>query len=107
MSVSADGLDELRGMCPGASVMAEGGVDYIHLPGLVLPSGASTEALLCPVERSGYRTRLYLSAPVIGKGSNWSTERILDRTWHTWSWNHVSAEQRPIEILAEHLRALR
>jgi hypothetical protein len=86
--------------------MTEAGFRYIYLPGLKV--GTETmDALLCPQPKDGYLTRLFLERPVRGKGNNWSSHRILDRTWHTWSWNHVSADQRPAQILVEHLQGLR
>ncbi len=104
----ADEMDDLRRMCPGAQEMPEAGIEYISLPGLKhLCAPGTLDALLCPQQHGGYATRLFLSAPIAGKGNNWSTHVILSRTWHTWSWNHVPANQRLAEILAQHLRALR
>jgi len=103
-----DQLEELRRLCPGAQELPQGGTEYIFLPALKHPCAPGTlDALLCPQQHSGYPTRLFLSAPITGKGANWSTHTILGRTWHTWSWNHVSSDQRLAEILAQHLRALR
>ena len=108
--LTAEALDELKTICAGAAEMTEGGCSFVYLPGLKVLTGGQTlilDGLLCPQARDGYVTRLFLSQPVPGRGNNWTTHRILDRTWHVWSWNHVSAEQRPAQILAEHLRALR
>jgi hypothetical protein len=88
-------------------VIEEGGLTYIHLPQLTLPGCTIVEALLCMSARDGYPTRLLLSQKVEGKGGNWTVHSILDRPWHCWSWKDVSADQRPIEILAGHLMALR
>jgi hypothetical protein len=90
--------------------MEEAGREYILLPNLKLPAGrnpSTIDALLCLSEREGYPTRLFLAARYVECGNNWNEYRILDRTWHTWSWNHVASAQRPAQILAEHLRALR
>ena len=85
----ADEMDDLRRMCPGVQEMPESGIEYILLPGLKHPCAPGTlDALLCPQQHSGYVTRLFLSAPIPGKGNNWSTHTILSRAWHTWSWNH-------------------
>lgn len=108
--VDAVGLEELKSLCPGATVMPEAGRDYIFLPSLKLPPGREpnvTDGLLCVNERDGYPTRLFLAARYPERGANWNEFRILDRTWHSWSWNHVSSAQRPLQMLAEHLRALR
>jgi hypothetical protein len=104
----ADEMDDLRRMCPGAQEMSEGGIEYIFLPGLKHPCAPGTlDALLCPQQHGGYATRLFLSVPIPGKGNNWAAHTILSRTWHTWSWNNVPANQRLAEILAQHLRVLR
>lgn len=108
--VAAGHLQELSALCEEVREITEGGKMYIHLPRLRLPRGCvpgEVEGLLCVQEYSGYATRLFLSQPVAGRGANWSVHHILGRTWHSWSWNNVSAQMRPAEILAEHLRALR
>lgn len=110
MSEQDNGLEELQEISPGAREYVETSVKYIHLPILKLPAGcvpSSVEALLCLAPRDGYTTRLFLSSPITGRGANWTTHRILDKTWHTWSWNNVPGTLRPTQILAEHLRALR
>ena len=108
MVIPEEAMQELRQICPGAQEMLEAGITYIFLPGLKHPLGHGTlDGLLCLQQHSGYTTRLFLSAVIPGKGNNWSTHTILSRTWHTWSWNNVPANQRPAEILAQHLRALR
>lgn len=104
----ADEMDDLKRLCPGAQEMIEGGIEYVSLPSLKHPCAPGTlDALLCPQQHSGYLTRLFLSAPIPAKAINWSTHTILSRTWHTWSWNHIPANQRLAEILAQHLRVLR
>ena len=108
--VPAEHLQELGELCGDVRELAEGGKTYIYLPRLKLPKGCApveVEGLLCIQEHSGYATRLFLSQPVSGRGANWSTHRIVDRAWHTWSWGNVSAQMRLAAILAEHLRALR
>lgn len=103
-------LAELRTICEAAKEMTEGGYTFVYLPGLKILTGdqaVSDDALLCLQARDGYPTRLFLSQQVSGRGNNWTTHRILDRTWYTWSWNYVSSNMRPAQVLAEHLRALR
>jgi len=104
-----DEMEELRAICPGAEEIKEVGTRYVFLPGLDVPGAGRMDCLLRPQQAAGdgYVTRLYLSAPVPGKGQNWTQHQILDRTWHTWSWNHVPASDRLSQILANHLRALR
>jgi len=104
-------LAELRAVCPGAVLMQEGGVTYVYLPQLRLPAGcdpAQVDALLRPGPGpDGYTTRLFLSHPFPNKGQNWTMHRILDKAWHTFSFNNVPADIRLIEILANHLKVLR
>ena len=107
--VSMEHLEEFNLVCSGARGMSEGGLEFIHLPLLKLPEGcnpAQIEALLCLSSHSGYSTRLFLAAPVSGRGNNWTTHCVLGRTWHTWSWNHIPNTLRPMQILAEHIRGL-
>jgi hypothetical protein len=103
-------LEELSRLCGEASVIVEGGVDFISLPRLRLPDGCNPQiqaALLCTGQHAGYTTRLLLASPVPGRGAHWTTHMVAGRFWHTWSWNQVPAGSRPAEILAEHLRGLR
>lgn len=108
----ADGkeVDELKALYPNAQEISEVGQAYIYLPTLRLPEGcqpALVEGLLCAHARDGYATRLFLSAPVAGKGNNWTQHHIANRTWHTWSWKDVSASQRLVQILLGHLDAFK
>lgn len=106
----AEALSEIQAICPGATPMQEAGLEYIFLPGLKLPPGrtpSACDALLCLSPREGYPTRLFLSAQLYDRGSNWNTFHILGRTWYSWSWNYVPSSERPALVLAQHLRALR
>jgi|SRR5215471_5368972 len=108
--ITPEHLAELSALCSEVKELSEGGRTFIYIPKLRFPSGGQlveVEALLCPQEHNGYATRLFLSQGVPGRGANWSSHHILGRTWYTWSWNGISAQLRPAEILAEHLRALR
>jgi hypothetical protein len=103
-------MEELKTICPDAREMSEAGLAYILLPGLRLPEGnnpTQVDALLCLQQREGYPTRLFLSEQVAGKGNNWNSFRVLDRTWLACSWNNVGSLLRPAQVLAEHLRAFR
>jgi len=108
--VAQEHLDELTLACGCVAAVTEGGVDFVFLPRLILPSGCvprETEALLCVGRHGGYTTRLFLPAIIPGKGANWTAHIVAGRLWHTWSWNQVPANLRPAEILAEHVRGLR
>jgi hypothetical protein len=104
-------LRELDQLCGGAKEYAEFGLNYILLLQLRLPSGcspATLDALLCLSPRDGYPTRLYFAQQVSNKnGLNWNASNvaILQRSWFAYSWNYV-ASQRPLEVLAQHLKAL-
>ncbi len=90
--------------------MTEAGTRFILLPELkVVAAGTERilDALLCPGPHNGYTSRLFLSAPIPERGANWSQWQIFGRTWHTWSWQNVPAELPLIQIVLEHLRALR
>ena len=105
-------LRELDPLSGGAKEYVEFGLSYILLPALRLPNGCSpvaVDALLCLSQRDGYPTRLFFAQPVASKnGLNWNAQNvaILQRTWFAYSWNYV-ASGRPIEVLAQHLKALR
>lgn len=105
-----DEVAELELICGKVSEYQAEGRRLLLLEKVPLPgdgSSSTREGLLCPEERDGYATRLFLSAPVNGKGTNWTRHRILDREWHSWSWKDVPANQRLSQILAGHLKGLR
>jgi len=107
---SADQLEEIRAICPGAAPMADGTLTLIHLPALTIQCGgteATVEALLCLSSHDGYPSRLFISQRLAAGKLNWQTAVVLGRTWHTWSWQGVSAGQRPAQVLAQLLMAFR
>ena len=103
--------DELLTLSEEVQEHTEGGITYVHLRRLKLPANctpAVLDALLCLGQREGYPTRLFVSEAITSpssKAGNWNTSSVLARSWHSWSWNNVPANQRPAEILASHLRA--
>jgi hypothetical protein len=108
--VAPEHFDELKAVCSKARALTDGPLELIHLPKLIVYSDGKeveVEGLLCLSQHQGYSTRLFLSQPFPAKEQNWSTQVVLGRLWHTWSWNHVPAHHRPAEVLAQHLRALR
>lgn len=107
---SPESLATLRAICDSPKVMSEGGTSYLFLPGIKVTTGGSIrvlDGLLCPGQHGGYVTRLFLSQPITERGANWTQWQILGRTWHTWSWNNVPASLPLIQMILEHLRALR
>ncbi len=104
---SAAELEELKLICPGAAEIPEGNITYVLLPDLQVPNYGRVDGLLCPQDRDGYPTRLFLAVQIPGKGANWSQHRILDRSWWSCSFKDVWSSMRLAEILAAHLGGLR
>lgn len=103
-------LARIRTIYPEAELLEAGGQYYVHLRELPIatPKGVvKRDALLCPHEHSGYRTRLFLSDTVPSKVANWTQHSLFTRSWVTWSWQNVQANQPWTTILANHLAALR
>lgn len=104
-------LAEIAAICDGeVRYMEEGERRYIYMEGLRFSVGGAEkrmDALLClNYPNPTYPTKLYLPEK-LGCGLNWNeTAYILTRHWCTWSWRDVPPDQRPIEILANHLKAL-
>jgi hypothetical protein len=115
-SLAAGELSELRQISPRATEHSEGGVPYLLLPALALPPGcepSAVDALLCPVPRDGYSSRLFFGLKVspVGRENpsplNWNgSVRILERNWHAHSWR-TPAGLRLAQMLTLHLKALR
>ncbi len=106
-------LRELDQLCAGAKEYTEFERNYVLLPQLRLPAGctpAAVDALLCLSARDGYPTRLYFAQQVASRnGLNWNAQNVpvLQRNWFAYSWSGVLNDGRPIEVLANHLKALR
>lgn len=110
MSLKAAELEALRPISAGAAFMTEGAIEYVYLPCLKVTVGQDIrvmDGLLCPTQTAGYSTRLYLSAAVNERQSNWQTVILFGRSWHTWSWNNVPANIPLVQMVLEHLVALR
>jgi len=110
---SAEELDGLQPLCAGAKVMTESDSVYIFLPALKLPIGCSpreVDALLrLKSPLVDYPTRLFFHVQVTcPKHLNWNSPNvsILQRNWFAYSWRDIPADRPPIELVAEHLRAL-
>lgn len=104
-------INELKTIAPNLSEAQEGGYNYIHISGLVLPNGcqpAIADALLCSTQREGYNSRLFFSQPIAsGIVRNWNSNiRVLERNWYAISWQ-TQPGLRLAEILSVHLKALR
>ncbi len=107
-----DQIDELKGIYPGLSLIAETGVDYLLISNLVLPKGCVPEkvdVILCPTARDGYSSRLFLSQQVQGpRPLNWNANgvRIGERNWHAFSWRIGASARRLAQMVSSHLTAL-
>jgi hypothetical protein len=109
MTYPQEQIDELKGYCDKVSALPEGGVTFLYLQGLRLPAGcepAVCDGLLCPMERDGYPSRLYLSVQVrSGYTRNWnvSNARIGEKNWFAFSWRANPANPTLAQILISHL----
>ena len=100
----------LQSLYPTARALKDGGATCVVLPDLPIRSLGQTflrTALLYPHAHGGYLTRLFLSDPIPGKRSDWSSHTLLTRQWWTWSWQNVRPDQAWTAILANHLAALK
>ncbi|MCU1287422.1 MAG: hypothetical protein JWO13_3772 [Acidobacteriales bacterium] len=105
-------MAELADIFPGASCIAEAGIEYILLPNAELPVGCSpthVDLLLCPAGRDGYPSRLFAAQVVQTRVQrNWhQTSVIAGRTWVVFSWRVNQTDLNPVQILSAHLEALR
>jgi hypothetical protein len=100
--------DELKGYCKKVSSLPESGIDFLYLEELRLPAGctpAICDALLCPVAKDGYPSRLYFSVQVNSQfARNWNGPvRIGEKNWYAFSWRVDLASPTLAELLIAHL----
>ncbi|MDQ0080985.1 hypothetical protein J2W35_001322 [Variovorax boronicumulans] len=116
MKVTDEELEALKAISAGAVAMSEGGDHFVYLPSLLLESAGRmrvVDALLGLTPMNGYTTRLFLSESVTerqtigGRSGNWTTHMLFGRNWHTWSWQGVPRSQAAIQVLREHMEALK
>ena len=111
MTFPPDEIGEVKTVFAGLSTASEGGTDFILIPSLKLPASCDppvVDALLCPSQKDGYSSRLYLSARIThkGLGQNWNADHvILGRCWFAVSWRVDPSVTRLLSILAAHLEA--
>lgn len=111
MEFPIDQIEELKRIYPNTQLAQEGGFTFFLLLDLELPEGcvpSKVDALLCPMPRDGYISRLFFSSKINGRlNRNWNgNARILDQTWFAISWK-ISPEQRLIQMIRSHLDAFR
>lgn len=109
-----DQVDELKRLAKQVELFDEGGTPFLLLSSLRLPEWCeptSMDALLCPVSRDGYTSRLYFAGQArSSKGQpNWTGGpfRIVERDWVAYSWNPQRSDLRLAQLIANHLRAFR
>jgi len=109
MEYPKDQTDDLKRYCSRLSAFTEGGVTFLYLEGLRLPVVCNPQvcdALLCPVEREGYPSRLYLSVQVAcpySKNWNVTNARIGEKNWFAFSWKINLTSPTLSEMLVAHL----
>jgi len=116
MKATDEELEALKAVSAGAVAMSEGGDHFVYLPGLHLEIGERVrvvDALLGLCRMNGYSTRLFLSermderSTIGGQPANWTAHMLFGRQWHSWSWQGVPRSQAAIQVLREHLEALK
>lgn len=112
MPFPADEIEELKLFNPNLSLAEEGGRSYIRIEGLWLPAGCqpnTVTGLLCPLDHSGYTSRLFLSHQIDhkGRGQNWNAQGvvILGQKWWAVSWKIAQENKRLLSKLQAHLGA--
>ncbi len=111
MNIPQDQIEELKKYFGEVGACSEGGLIYLFIPNLQLPEGCKPEkvdALLCPMPRDGYNSRLFFAEKIIVRSSpNWNASgvRIIERNWHAFSWK-VAQNLRLSQMIACHLRGL-
>lgn len=112
MDFPHDQIEELKQAFRGVQVCEEGGYTFFFIPDFILPVGCvptKTNALLCPMPRDGYTSRLFFSERVkSGNSPNWNASvRILESNWQAYSWKIPQTELRLLQMIGAHLRGLR
>lgn len=109
MSYPKQQTDELKRYCKTLCVLSEGGIDFLQMEALHLPAGCTPDvcdALLCPVAKDGYPSRLYFSTQITGPYMrNWNVTnvRIGERNWWAFSWRVALASPTLALLLISHL----
>lgn len=110
----AQQIAELKTLFPNLSLASEGSVEFVLIEQLTLPEHCQpreVKALLCPHDRDGYPSRLFLDQKVAhrGKGTNWNPNTgslILGQVWWAVSWKTKAGLTLP-QMVIDHLAAFR
>jgi hypothetical protein len=107
-------LEALKQRCSGLASATEGGLSYLELKSLQLPSGCTpsrVDALLCVSERDGYPSRLFFATMITKpeRVANWNSQNImiLNRTWHAYSFKLNNPPASLEAMLLDHLTPFR
>ena len=109
MSYPQEQIDELKRYCKKLAVLNESGFSYLYLAELRLPAGCTPticDALLCPVEKDSYPSRLFFSVQVASPFTrNWNITgaRIGERNWWAFSWKVELSSPTLTQLLISHL----
>lgn len=109
MEYPREETEELKHYCAKLSLLLEAGVSFLYMEGLRLPTGCDPsvcDALLCPVPKDGYPSRLYLSAEVRSPYTrNWNVRnlRIGEKNWFAFSWKVELTNPTLAQLLVAHL----
>lgn len=117
MNFPQEQVEELKQLFSAVEMAEEGGYVFFLIPNLRLPNGCTPEtidALLCPMPRDGYTSRLFFSQkieknPPPNPALNWNStdQRILERNWYAYSWKINRSDLRLAQMVANHLKPLR
>lgn len=112
MAFDQDQIDELKSCYPNLGAVDDGEKSFILISPLLLPAGCVpqvVDGLLCPFQRDGYPSRLFLSAKIThkGKGQNWNADGVMiaGRKWWAVSWHTHKDNQRLLGMVTAHLLA--
>lgn len=109
MNFPIDQITDLKPYCKKLSSFEEGGFTFFLLEKLKLPDGCSPmecDALLCPVPKDGYESRLYFEIKIECRyPRNWNAVgvRIGQRNWSAFSWKVVLPGATLKDLLIAHL----
>jgi hypothetical protein len=109
MTFDIQQIEELKRYCAKVCTLKEGGVTFFYLGALRLPDGCNPktcDALLCPVQREGYPSRLYLAVQVTSAYTrNWNVTnaRIGEKNWFAFSWRVEPTPPTLAQMLIAHL----
>lgn len=111
MDLDPKQIDDLREWCDSISRADEGGYTYLALRNLRLPDGcqpALVDALLCPMPRDGYASRLFFAQRIATRvARNWNgSVRVLERNWEAFSWK-TAERMTLVQMLLSHMNGLR